>query len=177
MSGLPQNTSQKDPCDTSDLVTPPGVSLNKNIAESMRQADEAIKPHWYDGPDSGNDPLARMAGLALWFYNQVDYGKDWDYKRIDPKYQAFGDFNFGATGAATTLFTENTIQRMAGWAQQRHPEQGPGDGGRPGSLMHIVIDNFLGRKGGQAPYGDYKWEQDLILRGIAYYKAGCYKKQ
>lgn len=149
LSRLPQKPSQKDPCDTSDLVIPPGADLNKNIAESMKQADDAISPHWYDGPDSGNDPLARMAGLALWFYHKVDYNQDWDYKARDPKYQAFGDFNFGAAGAATTLFTDTTLQRMAGWAQQKNPAQGPGDGGSSGSLMHIAIDNFLGRKGGR----------------------------
>jgi hypothetical protein len=48
-----------------------------------------------------------------WFRSQVtDFGP-WDYKRQDSKYEDFGNFNYGATGAAFG-FSEDTLLRMAG---------------------------------------------------------------
>jgi hypothetical protein len=39
----------------------------------------------------------------LWFNNQVQYGGAWDYKQYGPQYEAFGNFNYGATGASMNL--------------------------------------------------------------------------
>jgi hypothetical protein len=51
-----------------------------------------------------------------WFYNKVRSRGPWDYKQLNQQYQDFGNFNYGATGAAFG-FSQDTLLRMAGWAQ------------------------------------------------------------
>lgn len=141
---------------------PPGVDISANIQTAIQHRPKGI---------------ATMYDRAKWFEKQVDYGGPWDYKTRDPKkYQAFGNFHYGATGAAIG-FPENTLLRMAGLAQQQHKDtMGAGDGGDPGSKSSIVRDWVLGRGGGAPPYGDYKNDQEEIKRGIQYFKQGCYRR-
>jgi len=45
----------------------------------------------------------------------VDTGQAWDYKQWDPKYDDFGNFNYGATGSL--FFDETTLFRGAAFAR------------------------------------------------------------
>jgi RHS repeat-associated protein len=111
-------------------VAPAGADINSNIREARNRS-----------------------GAIVWFYLQVRNKGPWDYKQKGKAYQDFGNFNFGATGAALGI-SENILLRGAGWAQQRartsRPEYGTWTEG--------------------APYGDDPADQELIMQGIEYYK-------
>ncbi len=68
--------------------------------------------------ESARDRSWTPIGPADWFYNQVKNGGDWDYKqqakRDGKNYEAFGNFNFGATALALRIWDEQTILREAG---------------------------------------------------------------
>ena len=51
------------------------------------------------------------------FKDKVKNKGDWDYKQYFPTWQDFGNYNYGATGAASGLFTLETLLREAGKAQ------------------------------------------------------------
>ena len=51
------------------------------------------------------------------FKDKVQNKGDWDYKQYFPSWQDFGNYNFGAAGAASGLFTVETLLREAGKAQ------------------------------------------------------------
>ena len=53
-----------------------------------------------------------------WFYQKVRNGGPWDYKKFDPYFAAFGNFNFGAAGTAAGI-PANILLMGAGWAQGR----------------------------------------------------------
>jgi hypothetical protein len=113
---------------------PSGVDVNSNIAE-------AIRPF-----------IAK---------NQVQNKIPWDYKQIGPAYEAFGNFNYGATGADFG-FSEDTLLRVAGWAQvQARSSQ---------SNFGVAPNQFQAYSGigGVAPFGDDPNDQKWISRGIRY---------
>lgn len=89
-------------------------------------------------------------------------------------YEPFGDFHYGIVGAAAGFDRGTTLQRMAGYIQEKN--QQPGDGGDHGGLESIVIDFINNRSGGRYPYKDEKVDQVMIERGRAYYYAGCHKR-
>jgi hypothetical protein len=97
-------------------------------------------------------------GGVLWFYNQVRNKGTWDYKQLDKNYENFGNFNYGATGAAIG-FSNQVLLRMAGFAQWRSGNRKPKDGW------------FFWN----APYGDDPNDQEWIKKGIDYNHAGCWK--
>ena len=82
-------------------------------------------------------------------------------------FQSYGNFNFGATGAALG-FSKDFLQRMAGWAQTRAGTSSSDPSfGTPGWLVVI---------GGTAPYGDDPEDFAQIALGVEYYEAwakGC----
>jgi len=106
---------------------PPGTDINKN----MQHADKNWNP--------------------LWFYDQVRNKGPWDYKQQGRKYADFGNFNFGAAGAAFGL-PDNVLHRSAGWANLK------ADPTRKG----------LGNPWGKYPYGDSTSDQEEIGKGINY---------
>ena len=68
---------------------------------------------------------ARLHGMSrnmatpstyYWFYQKVRNGGPWDYKKFDPYFAAFGNFNFGAAGTAAGI-PANIVLMGAGWAQ------------------------------------------------------------
>lgn len=135
---------------------PAGTSIDANIAEAER--------HRYSLQDVGDYPSMDMAS-AIWFYQQVNDGGVWDYKRRDPKkFEDFGNFNYGATGRALG-FSEETLLRMAGVKQVQDNHSHP-DWGVPANIFAA----FLG-VGGKAPFGDDPYDQMWIKRGIRYYEA------
>lgn len=81
-------------------------------------------------------------------------------------YENFGNFNYGATGLATGLFTEWTLLVRAAAAQIAAKTSKPGWGEQP-SLTNPL---------GTAPYGDDPDDQVQIKNGFEYFKAkekGC----
>lgn len=86
------------------------------------------------------------------FYKALKNKGEWDYKQYGKEYEDFGNFNFGATGAA--IFPENILKRGAGWAQTQ-----------AGTSKKEWGKWFL-----LAPYGDDPKDQIEIQKGIDYYK-------
>jgi hypothetical protein len=86
-----------------------------------------------------------------WFVYQVFPGMAWDFKKDDPKYENYGNLNYGATGTALGL-PPGLLDRAAGAVQiiQGHS--------RPGWSNPF----------GAAPYGDDPKDQYYINKGIAY---------
>jgi hypothetical protein len=111
---------------------PPGVSVDKNMSEAAA--------HWN----------------PTWFYGQVRNKGPWDYKQRGSTYQDFGNFNYGATGAAMG-FPDQVLDRMAGLAQKQAGTSKPDWSGPLG----------------KAPYGDDPDDQLQINRGIEYARCKC----
>lgn len=103
---------------------------------------------------------ARRNGMArnmatpstyYWFYQQVRNGGPWDYKKFDPYFAAFDNFNFGAAGTAAGI-PEKILLMGAGWAQGRAGTSKP----------------EWGKWHEKPPYGDDPTDQRNIKEGIAY---------
>jgi RHS repeat-associated protein len=84
----------------------------------------------------------------------------WDYKQQGP-YDDFGNFNFGATGAALG-YPDSVLLRGAGALK-----------GMERRVRHQPIPPRLGSPLGAAPYGNEPEKQKKIQEGIDYYKNGC----
>ncbi len=124
---------------------PKGVDIESNIRQAERM--RMILP-----------PPVNL----LWFYDQVHMAGPWDYKhQYGRPYADFGNFNFGATGAALGL-SEDTLLRTAGWAQTRSGNSGEG--------IPSGLSAALAGFGGKSPFGDDPKDQDWIRRGIEYYR-------
>ena len=72
-------------------------------------------------------------------------------------------FSYGASGA-TFGYSENTLSRMAGWAQVQAGTSQPNWGKAPNK-----VDAYFGI-GGRAPFGDDPVDQMWIQRGVDYYR-------
>jgi hypothetical protein len=115
----------------------------------------------------GSDPaIVRIK----WYYDQVKTGGPMDYKnqptfKAHEEYDAFGQFNFGAIGAALSL-PEQFIKEGAGVASftsfLRRGKLPPSNFGLPWS---------------GPPYGDQPWAQPQISAGyrftFRYHAGGC----
>ncbi|MDM3884430.1 polymorphic toxin type 44 domain-containing protein [Pseudomonas sp. BCRC 81390] len=95
--------------------------------------------------------------LISWFYSMVRNGGKWDYKQQGRKYEALGNFNYGATGTAAGL-SEEFLLRGAGWAQSRAG----------------TSTSTFGSWWGDPPYGDDPEDQEWIKAGIRYAKTFGY---
>ena len=123
-------------------ATPPGTNVDDNIRAAI---------------------VAKARGASdAWFYNQVKNGGPWDYKQQGAQYQDFGNFNYGATGTAFG-FSEDTLTRMAGWAQTQAGTSRP-EWGVPTSKLGA----YLG-VGGKSPFGDDPVDNYWIKQGIRYF--------
>ena len=110
---------------------PPGVSVEQNI-----QAGEAHRLN------------------PVWFYEQVHQGGPMDYKQQDLKrYENFGNFNYGATGAAAG-YPDYVLHTMAGAYQLM-----------TGPKLSEGIP-FI-----KPPYGDQSTDYDRITQGADYYRS------
>lgn len=124
----------------SNPPTPPGVDLEKNMREAEAHQDDPY--------------LAKRQ----WFVQQVDSEQPWDYKHTFPanqyeRIEDFGNFNFGATGAALGI-SEEELQRAAGAKQMKDHILDPSQYTTP--LVY--------------PYGDDPRDAAMIRRGIEHYK-------
>lgn len=129
--------------DIPDIAVPAGVSVDANI-----RAASATRFHMKD---------------SSWFYEKVRNRGDWDYKQRGAQFQNFGNFNYGASGTAFG-FSEDTLLRMAGWAQVQAGTSQPEWGEAPNKLQA-----YLG-VGGRVPFGDDPNDRYWIQQGIAYYR-------
>lgn len=87
-------TPQSSPQDCPAVpAAPPNTSLNKNVLEATiaRTALKGAAGPWF------SDKVRNAGGRA----EDVRSGKSWDYKQVG--YETFGNFNYGATGAAAGL--------------------------------------------------------------------------
>lgn len=135
----------------------PGKRYTQNTSEVPARIPRFVKI------DKNIELAEAHRGNFLWFYNQVRNGGPWDYKQIDKDFEQFGNFNYGATGAAAG-FSEATLLRAAGWANVRAGTSQPG-WGKPVSLLEALLG-----VGGSAPFGDDPEDQRWISNGIMYYK-------
>jgi RHS repeat-associated protein len=117
---------------------PPGVDVGSNI-------------------DIASDHADMNPGSLIAFYQLVRNGRDWDYKQVGKvanvpsPYEAFGNFNYGATGAAMGI-PDQLLLRAAGVASILAGTSPPNS------------SNPLWR----APYGDSPVDQAWIKQGIEY---------
>jgi len=123
------------------MAVPPGADVDKNILEANRRFL--------------SNPLASPG----WFYNQVRNNGPWDYKQAGSQYQDFGNFNYGAAGAAAG-FDERTLLREAGRAQQKAGTSKP-EWGYPG--WRVIL------WGGGGNFGDDPHDAEMIKKGFEYY--------
>lgn len=96
-----------------------------------------------------------------WFKDKVNYGADWDFKKVAPEYEAFGNFHYGITGAAAGI-NEKLLRHQAGIAQV---EAGTSkkEWGDPGTGYKMLRVNPSGN------FGDDPVDQKWIKRGYDYY--------
>lgn len=114
--------------------SPPGVSVRQNM----------MVARFHKGPS---------ALTYRWFYHQVRLHGPWDYKhRLGKAYENFGNFNYGAAGAAAGI-SALVLLRAAGWAQSLSGNANPA---KYGIWYHL------------APYGDDPKDQTWIKAGIDY---------
>jgi hypothetical protein len=105
----------------------------------------------------------RLCACSPMDYKQPSFGSTMNdlFNRLGPSpYQDFGNFNFGAVGAAWG-YPLDLLQRAAGAVQQRAGTSKP----------------EFGSPLGGPPYGDDPADQQQIQAGYEYYKNGCYKNQ
>jgi RHS repeat-associated protein len=136
------------------IIVPIDVDLKANIREAERRKKlfDSPNPCW-----PGLIPLHGDLGgpsKTSWFVRQVVPGGPWDYKTRDADYENFGNFNYGATGAALG-FSQDDLLYAAGRVQQY---TGP-------------TDPSWGTPSGGPPYGDDPRDQDMIRQGYQYYRA------
>lgn len=117
-------------------LMPPGVSIFENIAISRCKRTH-LKPG--------------SAFAYSWFYSQVRAAGPWNYKKRGREYEAFGNFNYGATGTVLGI-PENVLLRAAGVAQ---------------TVAKTTLPDFGTWWGGE-PFGDDPRDQYWIRKGIEY---------
>ena len=91
-----------------------------------------------------------------------------DYKQECVNYQEFGNFNFGATGAAQGI-PDSVLLRGAGWAQIKSGTSQT-EWGDSSLLFEITGLPILNPWGGKSPFGDDPYDQEMILQGIQFYR-------
>jgi len=114
---------------------------------------------WYASVDI--NILESVALGPLFQFSMVLPHMPWDYKQQGP-YDDFGNFNFGATGASLG-YPDSVLQRGAGGLKVIERR-----------LRHQPDPPDVGSPFGDPPYGNEKDKQEMIRRGIEYYKHGCW---
>jgi len=150
-------------------IAPPGVDVDRNIeialgVSMVRRVADSLSSQEIGVLKPGMELLTNPQQMYPWFYFMVKPGGPWDYKRYDAdrtRYEDFGNFNYGATGAALGIPLD-VLLRAAGRAQD-HSKGVPAEFGNKVPL----VDALLGR-GGAAPYGDDPRDQKQIVDGFNY---------
>ena len=100
--------------------------------------DETLHNNIREARKHQNDFIDSKIG---WFKNQVDSGKEWDYKNVNYAREDFGNFNYGATGRAFG-FGRGLLILAA-------------------SVAHMISNRTLS--------GDDPRDQEMIIQGMEYY--------
>lgn len=173
---LPQNSGAEakasgDPC--AHLLPaniPPNVSVDKNI-----ELGELLYDVW--SMKGQSEPGSGAASAMMLNYNRPEWFRgqtgdrgpmDYKYLTTDMRYDDFGNFNYGAVGAAIQ-YSADTLLKVAGWVQQQGQYAYLGKG-KPSSTFYQA----LAGAGGEYPYGDKPGDAIQIQKGIDYYN--CRKK-
>jgi hypothetical protein len=106
-----------------------------------------------DPPSKDNQFNVAKRAVEAWFVNKVRPGGDWDYKKTDPQFDAFGNFNYGAVGSV--FWDEDTLIRGAG------------------ALKAIRTRGKFGSPFEGPDYGNQHDKNETIRDGIRYYKNHC----
>ncbi|QJB57022.1 polymorphic toxin type 44 domain-containing protein [Pseudodesulfovibrio sp. zrk46] len=120
-----------------DIVVPPGVDIEANLAEARRKAKECRNKadqiisaleakvkrviNDFSLPDSLRKTSAEAVAFYLkceWVYEKFQNDGKYDYKQIDKRYQAFGNYHYGLYTNAMKL-NATFAQVAAGYAQFR----------------------------------------------------------
>jgi len=128
----------------------PPAPDDASVAENVRAIQQSMR-------------FGTQAGTAVIFYDLVNNGGGWDYKKNGhPEYDPFGNFSYGATGTAVG-FSANILHRMAGYVAETS------DSGRSGkaSLWRAIFGK---------PYPDSQADSIIIAAGIQYTRNKCYSK-
>lgn len=155
-------TEQRDANVPADV--PHDVDIEANIREAEKRAI-------FNFPGTDASGIPRMASTYYWFYERVKIGGPWDYKTRGLKYEDFGNFHYGAVGAAAGI-SEDVLLRMAGYVQvgvdnarrAKNKPAAPKRGKAPS-----LIEALFGR-GGIAPFEDEEKDQYWISKGVHYYQ-------
>jgi len=107
-----------------------------------------------------NIKVAERSRNPFWFKKQVENKGPWDFKQQGKAYENFGNFHFGAVGAAMG-FPDTILLNEAGIAQKKADTSKP-EWGEPAFRYFPFF--------GDAPYGDDPRDQYWIKQGIDYYR-------
>ena len=128
---------------------PRTLQVGETVGTNSANEDIPIAPSFVNLDEN----IKRASSMSpVEFYNAVRNKGEWDYKQYGQAYEDFGNFNFGATGAA--IFPAQILKRGAGWAQSK-----------AGTSKKEWGKWFL-----SSPYGDDPRDQVQIQKGIDYYK-------
>ena len=137
--------------DPTDLWDPLG------LCKSLGPCDVPLHPA---GVDVDSNIFEARIGGPLFQFVMVLPSMPWDYKRQGP-YDDFGNFNFGATGAALG-YPDQVLLRGAGALKvlERSAKNQPAPPG-------------IGSPLGDYPHGNEPEKQQMIQAGIDYFKHHC----
>jgi hypothetical protein len=128
-----------------------------------KEVDCTIPKHPVDGNLKLNVMVTQQNTTGWWIDRIRQKHGPWDYKwshgKSHPEYDEFGNFNFGATGAAAG-FSLNTLLRGAGWFKGRSLPKG----------------DPYGHWYGAWPYGNQEDKQKQAIAGFNWFKNGCADK-
>jgi Bacterial toxin 44 len=126
-------------------VHPANANVNSNIALT----NVVYYANWLNPP-------TQAAFTDAWLVSMVAPNAPWDYKTQGQQYDAFGNFNFGATGAAAGI----PLQVLQAGA---------------GAVSTLVGTNSSQYGSWYQPplYGHAPIKSQTIAAGYAYYQQGC----
>jgi len=129
----------------------PAHPSNANVNSNIRQAQVVRVLSWLNPPTYG-------ATTYGWFVARVAPHMSWDYKRQGVQYAPFGNFNYGATGAALGIPLQQ-LQMAGGLVAQTF------------GTHQASWGNWY-----EPPaYGHDPADVQSIAKGYAYYQQGCHK--
>jgi RHS repeat-associated protein len=99
------------PCQEKVPEAPEGADVDANIAEAQAKLREYVALATQAAKAGATIDVNVLIGA--WFAEKVKPGGEWDYKRRGSAYEAFGNYNYGAVGAAIG-YTTPILLRAAG---------------------------------------------------------------
>ncbi|WP_223828148.1 RHS repeat-associated core domain-containing protein [Vreelandella titanicae] len=158
-------TGMVDPLGLSGFLGADFSDLMGSTTSCPQEGELGNCKKWPPLAPSGADIDSNIANASdkwspWWFRNQVKNGGPWDYKQQGSDYEDFGNFNYGATGAAFG-FPDTILLNEAGRAQQAAGTSLP-SWGSPGPSLFPFL--------GTAPFGDDPQDQYWIKEGIDFYR-------